>query len=328
MWGTGPLAETFPDPLSVLERDLWLDPLRDGMVRALRLAGAVSAPRLARSELVTSVGGWVAVDLDAIGASPAGHRFLRKLDPRPGARRLHASWRVGRLRASLPLLAEEAVERDRRAPPRRARRPRPRRRAARAPPPRDPAVALGVARPGGAVRAARVVGRSGVGDHGRRGDGCRDGVVGARQRPCRRPRRRGHRSALAGGARAAPAPDRALAAASRRPRGASTAPEQVRRRAACRTRAAADARPLGPGAGRARRVGARASARGRGVAWRNRTCFGISRSRSSTRSCAVVRFPMSATATVRPRRRPRSSGSPTTVNRWRSWRRTARRRGV
>ena len=69
----------------------------------------MSAPRLARSELVTSVGGWVAVDLDAIGASPVGHRYLRKLDPRPGARRLHASWRVGRLRASLPLLAEEAV---------------------------------------------------------------------------------------------------------------------------------------------------------------------------------------------------------------------------
>jgi pyruvate,water dikinase len=110
MWGTGPLAETFPEPLSTLERDLWLDPLRDGMVGALRLAGAVSAPKLARSNLVTSVGGWVAVDLDAIGAAPVTHRYLRKIDPRPGARRLHASWRVGRLRASMPLLAQDAVE--------------------------------------------------------------------------------------------------------------------------------------------------------------------------------------------------------------------------
>jgi rifampicin phosphotransferase len=108
-WGTGPLAETFPEPLSSLERDLWLEPLRDGMVRALRLSGAVSAPRLSRSELVTSVGGWAAVDLDAIGATPAAHRYLRLIDPRPGARRLHASWRVGRLRASLPLIAEDAV---------------------------------------------------------------------------------------------------------------------------------------------------------------------------------------------------------------------------
>ena len=110
MWGTGPLAETFPEPLSTLERDLWLDPLRDGMVGALRLAGAVSAPKLARSDLVTSVGGWVAVDLDAIGAAPVTHRYLRKIDPRPGARRLHASWRVGRLRASMPLVAQDAVD--------------------------------------------------------------------------------------------------------------------------------------------------------------------------------------------------------------------------
>jgi pyruvate,water dikinase len=110
MWGTGPLAETFPEPLSTLERDLWLEPLREGMVGALRLAGAVSAPKLARSNLVTSVGGWVAVDLEAIGAAPVAHRYLRKIDPRPGARRLHASWRVGRLRASMPLLAQDAIE--------------------------------------------------------------------------------------------------------------------------------------------------------------------------------------------------------------------------
>jgi pyruvate,water dikinase len=110
LWGTGPLAETFPEPLSTLERDLWIDPLRDGMVNALRLAGAVSAPKLARSDLVTAVGGWVAVDLEAIGVAPVTHRYLRKLDPRPGARRLHASWRVGRLRAAMPLVAQESVD--------------------------------------------------------------------------------------------------------------------------------------------------------------------------------------------------------------------------
>ena len=74
----------------------------------------------------------------------------------PGARRLHASWRVG----STPGVDAAARGRrgrgDRRAAPRGARTGRPRRRAAPPPPARDATPALGAARAGGAVRAARV----------------------------------------------------------------------------------------------------------------------------------------------------------------------------
>ena len=41
--GTGPVAETFPDPLSRLEADLWLAPLREGLEQALLLTGTASA---------------------------------------------------------------------------------------------------------------------------------------------------------------------------------------------------------------------------------------------------------------------------------------------
>jgi phosphohistidine swiveling domain-containing protein len=108
--GPGPVAETFPDPLSALERDLWVDPLREGIRGALALSGAVSAKALAASPVVVTVGGRVAVDLELLGAERPGRRsVLAVLDPRPPLRRLRASWRVGRLRAALPALARDVV---------------------------------------------------------------------------------------------------------------------------------------------------------------------------------------------------------------------------
>ena len=107
--GPGPVAETFPDPLTPLEDDLWAPPLRAAMSSALALAGTVPARRLAVSQVVASVGGRLAVDLDLLAAREPASSLLRRLDPRPPARRLVAAWRVGRLRAALPALAGDLV---------------------------------------------------------------------------------------------------------------------------------------------------------------------------------------------------------------------------
>lgn len=99
--GPGPLAETFPDPLSVLEQDLWLRPLREGVVAALTDAGAVTRRRLEESPVVTTVAGRVAADLELFGYVPSRSR-LSLVDPRPAFRQLAAAWRTGLLRAELP----------------------------------------------------------------------------------------------------------------------------------------------------------------------------------------------------------------------------------
>jgi len=111
VFGPGPVAESFPDPLSPLEQDLWLDPLRDGLREALRLAGVTPSSVLHKSALVIAVDGMAAVDLAALGVDTPAGGFLRKLDPRPPARRLRAAWRVGRLRSALPELALDLVDR-------------------------------------------------------------------------------------------------------------------------------------------------------------------------------------------------------------------------
>ncbi|MGH9263373.1 MAG: PEP/pyruvate-binding domain-containing protein, partial [Acidimicrobiales bacterium] len=107
--GPGPVAETFPEPLSPLEEDLWVTPLRAGLRSALALAGTTPKRRLAASVVVTTVGGRVAADLDLLAGDDEPVSTLRKLDPRPPIRRLIAAWRVGRLRAALPALAADLV---------------------------------------------------------------------------------------------------------------------------------------------------------------------------------------------------------------------------
>jgi phosphohistidine swiveling domain-containing protein len=107
--GPGPVAETFPDPLSELEQDLWVEPLRVALSEAVVLTGGASRRRVAASPVVTAISGRVAVDLELLGAAPARRRLLGRLDPRPPARRVRASWRVGRLRAALPALAADLL---------------------------------------------------------------------------------------------------------------------------------------------------------------------------------------------------------------------------
>jgi phosphohistidine swiveling domain-containing protein len=109
LYGPGPLAETFPDALSPLEEDLWLDPLRDGLRHALGLLGGSSPGRLQRAPLVISVDGRPAVDVVLLGADPRRRSLLRKVDPRPGVRRLRAAWRVGRLGVAMPELARDLI---------------------------------------------------------------------------------------------------------------------------------------------------------------------------------------------------------------------------
>jgi rifampicin phosphotransferase len=99
--GPGPLGETFPDPLGELEVDLWVRPLRDGVVDAMHETGAVPQARVAGSPVLVTVHGRVAADLELFGyvrtRSPLG-----PLDPRPAVRQLKVAWRTGSLRAELP----------------------------------------------------------------------------------------------------------------------------------------------------------------------------------------------------------------------------------
>jgi pyruvate,water dikinase len=107
--GPGPLAETFPDPLSPLERDLWLAPLRSAVATTMASTGAVARSAVDGSPVVTSVGGRVAVDLELFGyVGPRRHGSL--LDPRPPARALRRAWHNGTLRAELPGRVAELVD--------------------------------------------------------------------------------------------------------------------------------------------------------------------------------------------------------------------------
>ena len=103
--GPGPIAETFPDPLSPLEVDLWGQPLRTAVAAAIAATGAVPPRRVARSHIIAVVGGRLAADLELFGTVPAGGRAGRWFRPLAGARRVVVAWRVGRLRAALPALA-------------------------------------------------------------------------------------------------------------------------------------------------------------------------------------------------------------------------------
>jgi pyruvate,water dikinase len=106
--GPGPVAETFPDPLHALEQDLWIPPLRDALRAVLPLTGRASAREVERSPVVTVVDGRPAADLELLEPAPR-RRGVQLLDPRPGLHRLRVAWRVGRLRAGLPVLVDAVV---------------------------------------------------------------------------------------------------------------------------------------------------------------------------------------------------------------------------
>lgn len=108
--GPGPVAETFPQPLTPLETDLWVEPLRVAIAEVLNVTGAASRKTLAKSPVVTTVGGRVAADLKLLGAFPGKKTFFETIDPRGPALRLAAAWRTGRLRAALPSIAAAMIE--------------------------------------------------------------------------------------------------------------------------------------------------------------------------------------------------------------------------
>ena len=55
IYGPGPVAETFPEPLTELEHDLWVPPLRDAVGEAVVIAGAATRAEVAQSEVVVNV---------------------------------------------------------------------------------------------------------------------------------------------------------------------------------------------------------------------------------------------------------------------------------
>ncbi|MEY9990527.1 hypothetical protein ABIE67_002559 [Streptomyces sp. V4I8] len=105
--GPGPVAETLPEQLAPLEEDLWVAPMARGLAAALDIGGSAPRRLLKSAPVVTTVGGRAAADLRLLGTVPPRHRWLALLNPAPGARRLSAAWRVGRLASALPGLATD-----------------------------------------------------------------------------------------------------------------------------------------------------------------------------------------------------------------------------
>jgi len=111
VFGTGPIAETFPDPLRELEEDLWVVPLREALRVALELTGGASRSALQQSPIVVTIGGRPAVDLDLLEGGQGHRHGLELLDPRTPLRHLRAAWQIGRLRAGLPGLVADLIAR-------------------------------------------------------------------------------------------------------------------------------------------------------------------------------------------------------------------------
>jgi pyruvate,water dikinase len=111
VYGPGPVAETFPSPLTELEVDLWVPPLREAVREAVTLAGAATPADLDAGDVVVCVGGYVAIDLRLAGEIKPKRSILHALNPIPAVRRMRGAWRVGRLRAALPRLAENLLDR-------------------------------------------------------------------------------------------------------------------------------------------------------------------------------------------------------------------------
>ncbi|MDT3397815.1 PEP/pyruvate-binding domain-containing protein, partial [Streptomyces sp. B1866] len=107
--GPGPVAETLPGTLQPLEEDLWLTPMARGIGAALDIGAAAPRRTLRAVPVVTTVRGRAAADLALLGVAPPRRRLLGLLNPLPGARRLAAAWRVGRLRSTLPHLAVDLL---------------------------------------------------------------------------------------------------------------------------------------------------------------------------------------------------------------------------
>lgn len=111
VYGPGPVAETFPEPLTELEQDLWIPPLKEAVRAAVLLAGTSTRADLERSGVVVSVAGHVAIDLRLAGEVVPKSRLRQSLNPLAALRRLRSAWSVGRLRTALPRLCEQVLAR-------------------------------------------------------------------------------------------------------------------------------------------------------------------------------------------------------------------------
>jgi phosphohistidine swiveling domain-containing protein len=111
IYGPGPVAETFPEPLTELEYDLWVPPLREAVREAVVLAGAATRADVDASQVVVCIDGHVAIDLHLAGdVRPKASRFS-VFNPISSGRKLRGAWRLGRLRSALPELAEHLLDR-------------------------------------------------------------------------------------------------------------------------------------------------------------------------------------------------------------------------
>jgi pyruvate,water dikinase len=111
VYGPGPVAETFPEPLSELECDLWVPPLREAVREAVLLTGTATAREVDASEVVVAVEGHVAIDLRLAGEIVPKRKLGSRLNPVPAIRQVRQAWKVGRLRAAIPRLAEDLLDR-------------------------------------------------------------------------------------------------------------------------------------------------------------------------------------------------------------------------
>jgi pyruvate,water dikinase len=111
IYGPGPVAETFPEPLTELECDLWAPPLREAVKEAVTLAGTATEADLRKTDVVVVVHGHVAIDLKLAGEIVPKMTLGHRLNPIPAAHKLRGAWRVGRLRTALPRLAEDLLQR-------------------------------------------------------------------------------------------------------------------------------------------------------------------------------------------------------------------------
>jgi pyruvate,water dikinase len=105
------VAETFPEPLTELEHDLWVPPLREAVREAVLLAGAATPAEVDASDIIVCIDGHVAIDLRLAGEIPPKRAKTQKLNPIHAGRRLRGAWRLGRLRGALPRLAENLLDR-------------------------------------------------------------------------------------------------------------------------------------------------------------------------------------------------------------------------
>jgi pyruvate,water dikinase len=111
IYGPGPVAETFPEPLAELEYDLWVPPLRDAVREAVLLAGIATRKEVDASDIVVSIAGHVAIDLRLAGDVKPRLSLGQRLNPVRAMRQVRGAWQVGRLRAALPMLATRLLDR-------------------------------------------------------------------------------------------------------------------------------------------------------------------------------------------------------------------------